>query len=142
MLYIPKYFDIKELTPPEMGSIIKKHGAAWAWATLFDPRLLKTMDYLREQFGVLYANNWKQGTCYRGFRPDGCDIGATYSQHRFGRAVDLIPKELSASEIRQEILRCQNGPRYQYIGGLEMGIHWLHIDTRARLTDKILTFNP
>ena len=144
MVYIPKYFNINELTPPEMGAIIQRKGAAWAFATLFDPRLLMTMDYLRSQFGPMMANDWANGGSnrYRGFRPEGCDVGAAYSQHRFGRGVDLIPRDLSARSIRQEIISHQNSPRYQYIGGLELDISWLHIDTRTRQTDEILMFKP
>ena len=127
-----------------MGDINQKRGAAWAFATFFDPRLLKTMDMLREEFGVLGANDWSNGgeNRYRGFRPSGCDIGATYSQHRFGRGVDLIPLQVSAYTIRHEIIQHQNSPRYQYIGGLEIGISWLHIDTRARQAGEILMFKP
>jgi len=143
MIYIPKYFGIKELTPPEMGSIIQRNGVEWAFATLFDPHLLITLDYLRGQFGVMICNDWVLGgrNTYRGFRPDGCGVGAVYSQHRFGRAADLITTTSSPDEIRGEILNNPDSARYKYIGGLELGTSWLHIDTRQR-RDGIVTFRP
>jgi hypothetical protein len=34
-------------------------------------------------------------------------------------------------------------PRFQYIGGLELDVSWLHIDVRGRrYRDKIITFTP
>jgi hypothetical protein len=144
-MYIPDHFDIKELTPPEMGTFIQKHGEAFAWAVLFDDRLLMTLDMLRSQFGSLVANNWASGkNCkYRGFRPPGCGVGAKYSQHRYGRAADLIPLDTAVWEIRKEILKHPDSPRYQYIGAVEMNVHWLHIDVRGRVyPDKIMEVYP
>jgi len=143
-MYIPNHFSIYELTPPEMGSLIQKKGPYWAWSNLFDERLLITMDYLRTQWGRMVVNDWHNGgrIRYRGFRPNGCDVGADYSQHRFGRAVDMIPIDMSVSAIRDDILYHQDSPRYHHIGGLELDVDWLHIDVRQRINDKILAFKP
>ena len=144
MIYIPKHFNISELTPPEMGSIIKRKGDEWAFSTLFDERLLITADFIRDMFGVMIVNDWADGGSfrYRGFRPGDCDVGAEYSQHRFGRGLDLIPLEKSVYKIREEILNYPDSPRFKLIGGLEMNIPWLHIDVRARKDGNILLFNP
>jgi hypothetical protein len=143
-LYIPKYFNINELTPPEMESIIRQRGSEWAFATLFDPHLLITIDRLRELYGPMTCNDWYRGGSfrYRGFRPGSCSTGSEYSQHRFGRAADLIPLEVSVYEIRADILANPDHHWYKYIGGLEMDVTWLHIDTRQRRGGDILKFNP
>jgi hypothetical protein len=143
-MYIPRYFTIEEMIPPEMGAVIQSRGAKWGWATLFDERLLRTMDHLRSQFGPMNANTWKDGgDCqYRGFRPPNCGVGAELSQHRFGRAVDLMPLQETAAEVRRVIFNNPASPRYQHIGALETDIHWLHIDVRGRLNGRILAFKP
>ena len=143
-MYIPKYFNINELTPPEVGSVIQMTGDEWAFSTLFDERLLITADFIRDKFGPMVANDWASGGSfrYRGFRPVGCDVGAAYSQHRFGRGLDLSPLNISVYKIREDILNYPDSPQYQFIGGLEMNIPWLHIDVRARKDGNILLFNP
>jgi hypothetical protein len=140
-MYYPKYFDIWELIPPDMLALINDKGSKWGFDTLFDERLLITMDRLREQFGAMEANTWGWGGrhCFRGFRLPSCRIGAELSQHRFGRAVDLMPLDSTVGSIRQEILWKPNSPRFQYIGGLELGVSWLHIDVRGRRIEGEIT---
>lgn len=144
-MYYPSYFSIWEVVPPEMKNLIANKGSKWGFDTLFDERLLITMDRLREQFGKMKANTWFNGGRhrFRGFRTPECEIGANLSQHRFGRAIDLEPLESDVEHIRTEILNYPNSPRFQHIGGLELGISWLHVDVRGRrYTDKITTFTP
>jgi hypothetical protein len=133
------------MVPPDMMALINDKGSKWGFATLFDERLLITMDRIREQFGRMQVNNWFNGGrhCFRGFRPPECEIGASLSQHRFGRGVDLVPNYSDVEHIRTEILNYPNSPRFQHIGGMEMGTSWLHIDVRGRRhPDMILTFTP
>jgi hypothetical protein len=144
-MYTPTYFSIWEMVPPEMGSLIQRKGEHWAWNTLFDERLLRTMDMLRSMFGVMEANTWNSGgSCrYRGFRPHDCDVGAGFSQHRFGRAVDLMPLQSGIDHIRKTILDKSDSARFKDIGGIELDVSWLHIDVRGRrYKDKIATFTP
>jgi hypothetical protein len=144
-MYKPKYFKIRELIPPDMDRTILRKGATWAFDTLFDERLLRTMDNLREKFGRMVVNTWKNNGrhCFRGFRPPECTIGARFSQHRFGRAIDMVPLDSTVEHIREEILAYPNSQRFKHIGGMEMGTSWLHIDVRGRRhSDMILTFTP
>jgi hypothetical protein len=144
-MYYPNHFNIWELVPPSLGKMVESRGVYQTFNILFDERLLRTMDMLRNEFGTMQVNTWKNGGVfeYRGFRPSGCDIGARLSQHRFGRAVDMIPLDSDVEHIREEILNRPNSVSYQYIGGLELDVSWLHIDVRGRLyADKIATFTP
>jgi hypothetical protein len=92
------------------------------------------------------VNDWSWGGAnqYRGWRSPDCGIGATLSQHRFGRAVDMIPKDMSAEDIRDDLIKNQHkSPHIKFIGGLEMGISWLHVDVRTRNKDgEINLFYP
>jgi hypothetical protein len=144
-MYYPKYFDIWELIPPDMEALIDAKGSKWGFDTLFDERLLITMDRIRELFGRMQVNNWFNGGrhCFRGFRPPECELGARLSQHRFGRAVDLMPLDSTVEHIRETILDYPGSPRFRHIGGLELDVSWLHIDVRGRrYKDKIMTFKP
>lgn len=143
-LYIPKHFQIYELVPKAFYNKHKSKGQ-FLWSILFDARLLMTIDTIREQFGAMTVNDWYWGGSnqYRGFRPPNCGVGATLSQHRFGRGCDLIPKEASVDDIRDEIINRQNYIEWKHVGGLEMDITWLHVDVRMRdAFGKIQLFYP
>lgn len=139
-MYVPKYFKAKELIPTKLYKKYKSRGDAWMLGILFDERLLKVADSIRDSFGPMTVNDWAYGgkNQWRGFRGPSCGIGATLSQHRFGRALDLIPKNISPDEIRDELIEKQNDPIYNLIGGLEMNITWLHIDVRQRNADNAI----
>lgn len=149
-MYIPKYFTIKELVPEEMVELPER--ILWG---LFDDRMLYTADKLREQFGPAEANNWsyvaedtpeKAINHYRGFRPFDVTIGAKYSQHRFGRALDLTFKNVAAEEVRQYIIAAKKAAHpkdcAKYITAIELNVDWLHFDVRYhQLADPLMMFH-
>jgi len=143
-MYIPKHFKIQELMPKSFYNN-NAHRMPFLWSIIFDERLLRIIDTIREQYGPMTCCNWSYGgkRNWSGFRPPSCGIGATLSQHRFGRAVDLLPKDCTPDEIRDEIIDRQNYIEWKDVGGLEMNITWLHIDTRSRdMNGKIQLFYP
>jgi len=133
-MYKPKYFKAVELVPKALYQKYKSKGDAWILGILMDERLLQVIDTIRENFGPMIINDWawKGKNQWRGFRTSQCAFGATLSQHRFGRAVDMIPKDVHPDIIRDDIIEDQMGRAYRHIGGLEMNIDWLHIDVRIR----------
>ena len=144
-MYKPDHFGIKELVPKDIYNKYKQKGDTFLFQVIFDNRLLRVIDEIRKKFGSMTINDWSWGGTnqYRGFRPPGCSVGAKLSQHRFGRAADLIPKNITSGEIRQEIIKDQNSGIWKLVGGLEMNISWLHVDVRARTdSDKINLFYP
>jgi len=132
--YRPKHFALHELLPKYEFSTLPK---VTGWG-LFDPRLLWTTDRLRERFGAAYINNWKWGgnSQFRGLRPFDCPVGAQFSAHKFGRAVDMTFKNATAKEIRTHILANPQDEAYQHITCIEMKVSWLHIDTRNYNTEN------
>lgn len=128
-MYKCKYFKLHELLPKEL---YKDENQGWE---LFDEKLLRTIDIVREIVGVsLICNNWKFGgnRNLSGFRPSNCAIGARYSAHKKGLAVDLISAKKSAHEMReliksnQDKLPCNIRLEKWDSNGNE--ISWLHID--------------
>ena len=133
--YIPKYFKPYELLPKKV--YWKLEHAGWSevrmWS-LFDPRTLHAGDKIRERYGKMVANTWYWGGVhqYRGFRDQWCRIGALWSQHRYGRAEDLVPMEVTVEEIWEDI---EAGNNFLYITCIEKSsskkkVTWLHHDER------------
>lgn len=129
MDYVPKYFQIYELVPKSTYELFEHERRLNQLWWLFDPRILKAADRIRERYGKMVANTWWWGGQhqYRGWRPPGCNVGARYSQHRFGRALDLIPTVVSVEEIRRDI---KAGENFGFITCIEDDVSWLHIDCR------------
>lgn len=135
MTYKCEYFKIHELVPPK---VYEQRGEK-AWE-LMDDRILRTADLLREEFGAAIINNYKHGGDreWSGLRTSDSPWFSPYSQHSFGRAIDIIFKDVGADEVRQYIL---DNPKYfllRYINAIELGTSWLHLDCRN--TDRIKTF--
>ena len=155
--YSPKYFSVKELVPPSVYAARGEKAIE-----LFNPYLLETIDLLRDLFGQVIINTWFSKNLIEkyGYRSQsgirsfefyldsaGGDFGeglrlynGSFSQHKYGNAVDCIFVDVDVEEVRQFILNNLN--LFSYIKGLELGTPWLHIDTRNR--EDLITFgsNP
>lgn len=141
-MYRPKYFTIKELVNPEL---LKKIGEETAWK-MFDDRLLKAADQIREKYGAVVVNGTGLTDC--GLRDPQSTTGAKYSMHKIGRALDLhivsiekanqgnkAGKTKEYNRIREQLMM---DSRFDCLS-FEHNIHWLHIDTGNR---KTRLFNP
>jgi uncharacterized protein YcbK (DUF882 family) len=120
-MYKPKYFTWQELMPsPEYEPY---------WLILMDERLLITLDAIREHYKrPVIVNTWHKGGQfkYRGFRPMNLTLGAKYSQHRFGRAVDFDVQGISPEQVRNDI----RSGLFPEITCIEKDVNWVHIDVR------------
>jgi len=134
MDYTPKYFQPYELVPRSTYELYKGKGKLDQIWWLFDPRTLKVGDLIRERYGKMVANTWWWGGRheFRGWRPSWCNIGAKRSQHRFGRAEDLVPAEVTVEEIWADI---EAGQDFHWLTCIEKSsrrkkVTWLHHDER------------
>lgn len=134
-MYKCKYFSIKELVNPDL---LKQIGEITAWK-LFDDRLLKCADLIREKYGACTVN--ASGLVDCGLRDPQSKTGAKYSMHKIGRALDLhirsielqfagkkAEKTKAYDKIRQELLKDRNFDVLSF----EDGTSWLHCDTGNR----------
>jgi hypothetical protein len=141
--YMPTHFTWEELVPP---GVFSKFGIECR--RLFDNRILWSIDQIREYFDrPVVVNNWKVGCkpggtvfTQRGFRT--ADLGAKYSLHARGSAIDFDVKDIPAETVRQEILAHQSHPAFQYITRMEANVNWVHIDNAMTDSDDIVLFNP
>ena len=139
--YKCKYFKIKELVCP---ILLKNISENILW-TMFDDRLLRCADLIKEKYGTTTINIGDLVDC--GLRDINSKTGARYSAHKLGRALDLHidsieKKKLSKEEkikeyniVRKELLEDE---RFNCLS-FENNISWLHIDTYNRINRL---FNP
>lgn len=148
--YIPKWFQLYELLPPELYTydmMVSEEARERAFANYFDEKLLITIDIIREIIGLpLICNTWFQDGNRKncGYRSKTCNVGVENSQHKLGKAVDLICHKMSAEEMRQKIE--ENKDKLPYQIRIERGTSWLHIDCKEMTSNavknkKIIYFN-
>lgn len=137
-MYKCRHFALQELVPPEVYD--DRGNAAWE---LLDPALLFAIDSIRDAHGKVLINNWHSGGTlkYRGFRPADCKVGATYSQHRYGRAADITPLQADLATVYKAI--CDGViPGITTVENLDATLsgNWIHVDTRNG--DAVRIVNP
>jgi len=137
-VYVCRNFDIRELVPYGVWKNTDNKQLLW-W--LFDDRMLKVADKLRDAYGKMVGNDWAWGGDKKmcGFRPWESETGSRLSQHKFGRAFDSTPYETDVKVIRQDIIDRKH-PFMEEIKGLELGVSWLHFDLRN--SNELVTFRP
>jgi hypothetical protein len=140
MIYKCNYFKIEELVPKNVFNNSEDKNNLWL---IFNKDLLKIADYLREDYGKMTCNDWLWGghNDERGFREWTTTTGAKYSQHKFGRALDLIPSEYDVEKIREDIIN-RKKPYMKLITCVEMDIWWLHFDLRNSIDNNLIKVYP
>lgn len=133
--YVPKHFQAHEYVDP----ITEKEFSILSF-TKMDPRILWTIDRIRERYGrPVYINTYNipkyveergKSFRFRGYRPHYYMNGADYSEHRHGRAIDFDVDGMTAEEVRQDILANQFDEDFKYITCIEANVNWVHIDCR------------
>lgn len=138
-MYKTKYFKLEELVNPTLYNTIDNN-TLWK---IFDEKLLKAIDFIREKYGPVFINSNGLTDC--GLRQYDCSIGAKFSPHKFGRAFDLHIQSIENQQLNKEDkTKAYNRIREElfllidYIN-FEDNITWLHIDTFNR--EKRI-FNP
>jgi len=130
--YTPRFFTIGELVCP---TTYKERGQKAF--QLFDPRVLYAADVLRDQFGACIINNWKSGGDFKwsGLRTPMSPHYSHYSQHSFGRALDMKFRKVNAQTVRDWIVEVEP---FSFPVCLEDGVNWVHLDVRQRPPEEPL----
>jgi hypothetical protein len=130
MSYRPKYFALNEVVYP--GAIQARGEQAWQ---LMDERILRGADWLREKFGPCTINGKFNGKGFSesGLRDPFTTTGSKFSQHKFGRALDLKFHKVTCKEVYDYIIRNPGEARDNGITTVEDINYtgsWLHCDCR------------
>lgn len=143
-MYIPQYFTHYEWIDKKTNIYLQ--GDPYKIWRLFDDRVLRTADILRNLYGPIIMNDYHHGGTnqFRGFRPFDCEIGAKWSDHKFGRAGDLVFKFTTAEQVRQDVLDNPGDQSFKHITAIEMGVDWFHFATRnwTKETKGVLKIEP
>ncbi|MDR0485930.1 MAG: hypothetical protein LBH29_04315 [Elusimicrobiota bacterium] len=140
-MYKCRHFTIKEIVNP---AFLKLTSEAILWS-IFDERLLKLADAIREQFGSIIINGGGLTDC--GLRQNDSATGAGFSAHKYGRALDLhicsienkkLDKPAKTSEYEKLRVSLLSNTAFNILN-FETNIYWLHIDTFNR---QNRTFKP
>ena len=135
MTKITKNFSDKEVLPREL------HGYRWEW--FIDFRIVEVAQKLRDIFGPITINNDRFN--WSGYRTADCGVGAQFSQHRFGRALDLKFANTTPEEVQKYIIEHESEFMDLGLRRMENASKtktWLHIDCMHTGKEKILIFNP
>lgn len=142
---VSKNFYLDEFVPK---SIYKRYGAKSIW--LLDPRLIGLAQELRTFLGVpITINNWGTGGRRKnsGYRTPRASVGAYYSQHKFGRAIDIQIKladlDMNSYEDLREVIRI-NFAHFNKFGltTIEKSTPtWLHVDMRQTGMQELFEVN-
>ena len=138
------HFFLDEFVCPEIYSA--RGGQS---AQMIDMRIIMAAQYLREQLGKpITINNWWNGGQYHesGLREFNTRTGAKWSQHKFGRAIDvkvagMTPREFYAAVMSHENYLIEN-QLVTTIENIASTPTWVHLDCRYTGLDKILIVNP
>lgn len=135
-MYLCRHFKLQELVPPD---VFNARGVS-AWE-LLDPSLLFALDCIRDKYGPILVNNWHSGgeLKYRAFRPSDCKVGATYSQHRYGRAADITPLEADLTAVYKALCEAEI-PGVTTVENIEATPTWIHLDVRNGTAVRVV--NP
>jgi hypothetical protein len=127
--YKPKHFATHELVPPKM---FEERGDKALH--LLNPQVLELADLLREIYGPTFINTYNLGEnvirAYKlrewsGIRTPDSKWYRPYSQHTFGNALDMVFRDVTAEQVRSDIIDGVIELPYPVV--LEKSVSWIHI---------------
>lgn len=105
---VSKNFILQEFLP---DYVYNRFGEKGIW--LIDPRIISLAQAIRDFYNrPVIINDWYYGGNqyapgktynHSGYRAPSTRIGATYSQHKFGRAIDIKIRDLHPNTIRHDL---------------------------------------
>lgn len=139
---VTDHFFLDELIHPDFYDGTKRP------LLFLDRRIIEGLELLRKKIDVPFTvNNWASGgtRMFSGLRPCNAPIGAKYSQHKFGRAIDFVCR-LSPAEVL-EVIRKMEGElvqsgRVTRVEDVAFTTTWNHIDCGYTGLDEILIVKP
>lgn len=142
MIYAPN-FIIQEFVPKSIYEALGEGSTK-----LMDERIIILSQLFRTRYGKITINSWHNGGQYKesGLRLPETTTGAKYSQHKYGRAVDLKFEDHTIQEIYSDVIKNtklfhEKGLRV--IEDIAFTKTWLHIDCRFTGRDnEIIIVQP
>lgn len=127
-------FHLEEFVPK---NVFKIFGQKALWQ--LDPRLIEIVQKIRIDLGrPIHINTWMDGGKYefRGYRPITSDVGAQFSQHRRGCALDIDVEDMTNEEVFEFLMNHWHGYDAMGVTTLEnpkFTPGWTHFDLRQKI---------
>lgn len=130
-------FDAREFVHPKFWHLHEQGVIDFRW--YIQQVTLDMAQCIRDRWGkTMWINTWAiddhpEDWDDRGLRLPWSNVGATYSQHKYGGAIDFNIEGVACDEVRADIK--QNPQTYRRFGltTIESGEYatsWVHADTR------------
>lgn len=140
---LTKNFILQEFVPEV---IFKGYGERAQW--FIDPRIVELAQEIRFRYDKpVIVNNWHVGGNHhnRGYRTPHTTVGAEYSQHKRGVALDFSIRGISSREIFEDVL--ENQDLFMSLGVTTIEHYsfttsWTHLDMRWTGVDNIRVVTP
>lgn len=136
-MQVSKNFILQEFIDPDIYAI-----RADKSIELIDPRIVGMAQFIRDYFGQpVTINNWHEGGPRKesGLRKFLTTTGSKFSQHKFGRAIDMVIRDVDPENARKEIIKYWDKFRTCGITTIEEATPtWLHCDCRFTGTDRLV----
>jgi hypothetical protein len=98
---------------------------------LIDPRLIEFYRRLLRRYPDVYVNVDRGKRLFEGCGFRTGPVGAEFSQHRYGRALDLHVREVLLWDVYQEIKNNRGSwPEISTIEDIRDTPGWIHVDCR------------
>ncbi len=114
----PDFFEIKRINP--------------LW--LIDDQMIRIAQFVRNRFNQpVTINTWHNGGDYfnSGLRPYDSPEGALWSDHKFGRAIDVKVTSVDPLELQQDIIKHYSLYKANGLTTIEDGTPtWTHMSCR------------
>jgi hypothetical protein len=147
MIYRSRHFKIHEVVCPH---VLAGFSETQAWS-FFDERLLMTVDFLGDQLGIIYANNyfWGGNKDERGIRCILCSEVISKSRknklycsaHIRAQALDFVVKKMASDKVGLWIM--SNYLVFPFPIRIEKNrIGYTHLDVCNQGTNKVELFIP
>ena len=134
---LTKNLFLDEYIPKKLYTQYEKSPNKLIW--MLDKRLVDSDQMLRNIFGPVTINNWWSGgdRQWSGIRTAASPDFSPASLHAFGRASDKLFRDAPALKVQDYVQK-----NWQTLGvtGLELGVTWVHTDTRY--AEKLIAFKP
>jgi hypothetical protein len=110
---------------------------------LMKQETLDLAEEIREIIGPFTVNNYHRGgkRKFCGFRDARCPHYSPTSKHSTGDAIDGHPIRQDAEASRALIRKAVAEGKLKTLGGIELGVSWLHFDRRPRRNGKVVEFH-
>lgn len=134
---VSKNFQLREFVDPVTFQIRGNKAIE-----LIDKRIVNVAQFLRDYFNApVVINNYHEGGGHKesGLRTFLSKTGATYSQHKYGRAIDIKVQGWKAEDVRKEIRKVWPELKELGLTTIERDTPtWVHLDCRYTGLDTLL----